>query len=533
MTRTGAQDQVLTGELLARLSADKNQDPEREMLVLAALEGQEALDAYLDGTAAPKRPEAPAGTEAAKGTATSPSPQRTRRRLPQEHHGRRLPRHRPQEDPRPPARPRPHPGRRPQRLRQEQLRRGPRAAPHRRHLPLEEAPRRRLARRLAQPPPREGRPRGRVLRRGRQAHQGRLAVEGRRRPRRRRDLRPGPRQEADEHPGPRLDPRPQDLPAHPLVQRARLHARPGPLEALRRALRHPRPRRADRGPGDPGRSPEDPRHGPQGSGGDARPGSSPASARSTTSAPAPSSPRWQNKKDWSLSAVEAVLDQAGAGATQESDLQALRQLASLHAPTQDATTAVVRDLRDADARQRATAGTLAAKSRDLAAILDRTLAFHKAHGDGDCPVCGKKGALDAAWHQHHAQEAERLRDAAREAQAAHDAAESARKKALALTAPTPETLAKAKDVGLDPTAATSSARHLARRPSAGSRARSPRPTHRGGRPTPRSRNRRPPREGRRRAAAKGRPLEAPRPGAPRLATHGAARPRRALSPSSP
>jgi predicted ATPase len=165
-------------------------------------------------------------------------------------------------------------------------------------------------------------------------------------------------------------------------------------------------------------------------------------------------PAMESKKDWSLSAVEAVLDQAGAGAPQESDLQVLRQVASLHVSSGDAITAVVQALRDADRSQRATAGTLAAKSRDLAGLLDRTLAFHQAHGDGDCPVCGKKDALDAAWHQHHAQEAERLRDTAREAQAAHDAAESARKTAMALPAPAPETLAKANAVGLDATAAT-------------------------------------------------------------------------------
>jgi ABC-type lipoprotein export system ATPase subunit len=161
-----------------------------------------------------------------------------------------------------------------------------------------------------------------------------------------------------------------------------------------------------------------------------------------------------DKKDWGLDAVEAVLAEATAGAGQESDLLVLRQLASLQTPTGDAITGVVRDLREAEARHRATAGTIAAKSRELAAILDLAVRFHQNHGDGDCPICGKKAALDATWHEHRAQEALRLRDAALEATIAHEAIEAARKKALALPVPTAETLGRAEQVGLDASMAT-------------------------------------------------------------------------------
>ena len=47
----------LVQEVLGRLTADKKPDPERDMLVLAALDGRDALSGYLDGNQARPRPE--------------------------------------------------------------------------------------------------------------------------------------------------------------------------------------------------------------------------------------------------------------------------------------------------------------------------------------------------------------------------------------------------------------------------------------------------------------------------------------------
>ena len=58
---------------------------------------------------------------------------------------------------------------------------------------------------------------------------------------------------------------------------------------------------------------------------------------------------------------------------------------------------------------------MAGKSEQLATLLDHALLFHKAHGDGPCPVCGRENALDSDWHQRKAQEAADLRQAAKEA----------------------------------------------------------------------------------------------------------------------
>ena len=159
-------------------------------------------------------------------------------------------------------------------------------------------------------------------------------------------------------------------------------------------------------------------------------------------------------KGWGVSEAEAVLAQSVTGSAGESDIRALQQIASLAAPSQEVVTTIARELREAHARVKATAGTLAGRSKDLADVLDQALRFHTAHGDGDCPVCGQKAALSGQWHEHQAKEVKSLRDAAKEATSAHDAAAVARRKALALPSPTAESLTQATGLGLDAAAAT-------------------------------------------------------------------------------
>src|SRR5262245_20005369 len=124
-------------------------------------------------------------------------------------------------------------------------------------------------------------------------------------------------------------------------------------------------------------------------------------------------------------AAEKVLEAAAAG-TAEGTLRVLRDVAALPAPSGDAVSAVVAKLRTAGARVREAAGTVAARSRDLADVLDSALRFHERHGDGPCPVCGKSGAMNAAWHEKQAKQARELRDAAREVDGAQSALSAAR-----------------------------------------------------------------------------------------------------------
>ncbi len=154
-----------------------------------------------------------------------------------------------------------------------------------------------------------------------------------------------------------------------------------------------------------------------------------------------------NKKDWGLDEAEAILAQAGQESAGESLLATLRQLANIVMPDPAAAKKIAQALRDADNRMKETAGTVAARSEDLVTILDHALRFHDAHGDGDCPVCGRPKGLDAKWHKQKASQIEQLRHEAQEATTARKALEAAVQQARAL--PAPEAPKAPKDLGLD------------------------------------------------------------------------------------
>ena len=154
------------------------------------------------------------------------------------------------------------------------------------------------------------------------------------------------------------------------------------------------------------------------------------------------------QKDWGLDEAEAVLSGTAQPQGEDSTLDLLRKIANLQGPDPKTTAEVVQALRDAAARQKTSAGTLAARSDALATLLDHALRFHTDYGDGPCPVCGRKEALDPKWHKAKADEAKALHDAAREATAARQAAEQASKRAQSLPAPQKSLLTRAKELGL-------------------------------------------------------------------------------------
>ena len=140
----------------------------------------------------------------------------------------------------------------------------------------------------------------------------------------------------------------------------------------------------------------------------------------------------KDKRDWGLDAVETALVQSAAGSTTDGDVQTLRLLANLQAPQAEAVATVANDLREAQKRVTASAGTLAAHSQDLASILDQALLFHKKHGDANCPVCGKRDALDAQWRDEQTKHVLSLRQLATDATRADQLADAARKRAQQL-----------------------------------------------------------------------------------------------------
>jgi recombinational DNA repair ATPase RecF len=153
-------------------------------------------------------------------------------------------------------------------------------------------------------------------------------------------------------------------------------------------------------------------------------------------------------REWDLDAVAGVLGGAPSPGARPDDLDVLRRVASLEPPDPARVAAAAAELRGAAAEVKSLAGSVAARSRDAAALLEHALSFHAEHGDGDCPVCGK-GALDAAWSKRQRDGAAKLREAAGEAEKVGGRAEAARRGWEELLDLKGDALRRAAGAGLD------------------------------------------------------------------------------------
>ncbi len=154
-------------------------------------------------------------------------------------------------------------------------------------------------------------------------------------------------------------------------------------------------------------------------------------------------------KDWDLEAVDAVLSGSPSSGAGSDAAEVLRGVASLEPPDPARVEAAAREMRAAGALVRSARESASARSRDAAALLEGALEFHAAHGDGDCPVCGRRDALDKAWSKKQKDAAKHLRDAAREAEAVHLRADAARRQWEGLVPLKPEAFTRAAEVGLE------------------------------------------------------------------------------------
>jgi energy-coupling factor transporter ATP-binding protein EcfA2 len=154
-------------------------------------------------------------------------------------------------------------------------------------------------------------------------------------------------------------------------------------------------------------------------------------------------------KEWDLAAVESVLGVAGASGAGPGAAEVLLQVASLEPPDPARVAEAAAEMRAAAGAVASATRTAAARSRDAARLIELALAFHAAHGDGDCPVCGSEGAIDRSWGRRQQAALTRLRAAAREADAAHERAEAARRRWEDLAVLKGDALQRAAEVGLD------------------------------------------------------------------------------------
>jgi DNA repair exonuclease SbcCD ATPase subunit len=125
-----------------------------------------------------------------------------------------------------------------------------------------------------------------------------------------------------------------------------------------------------------------------------------------------------DKKEWDLDRTEKILAGAAGATEDQTAMGTLQRLATLTAPTADDVAKATDRLRKAEEAQRAVAGTVASRARQLSDLLDKALAFHDTHGDGGCPVCDREGALNKQWHEKKKKEASAFREAATAATAA-------------------------------------------------------------------------------------------------------------------
>jgi energy-coupling factor transporter ATP-binding protein EcfA2 len=142
---------------------------------------------------------------------------------------------------------------------------------------------------------------------------------------------------------------------------------------------------------------------------------------------------------WQLDAIEKVLA-AGVAAEADPDINILTRAATLDSPDAERVNVAVAALRDAHRQRAEVAGSDAESSRQLAQLLESAIAFHAAHGDDDCPVCGRRGQLTETWAAARRDEVARLRAVAAASERAHRAADIALRRARELLAPPPRLL---------------------------------------------------------------------------------------------
>jgi hypothetical protein len=89
----------------------------------------------------------------------------------------------------------------------------------------------------------------------------------------------------------------------------------------------------------------------------------------------------------------------GPGGGRRGELDRLLRLVQLTALPRTMSAMPRRRCGDAASGLDAVAGSPAGRARALAGLLTAAAQHHEARGDGDCPVCGRSGALTGQWRQ--------------------------------------------------------------------------------------------------------------------------------------
>ncbi len=150
---------------------------------------------------------------------------------------------------------------------------------------------------------------------------------------------------------------------------------------------------------------------------------------------------------WDLDEVRSIIVGAG-GDERSSPIEVLRKLETLDAPSAETVQEVVASARTANALTEAVEGTESGRALRTAGLLEQALEHHHEVGDGPCPVCGD-GILDGEWRDRVSNERGRLLEVAGQARAAAVAVETAWKRVRTAAAGVPDVLILANDAGVD------------------------------------------------------------------------------------
>jgi hypothetical protein len=135
-------------------------------------------------------------------------------------------------------------------------------------------------------------------------------------------------------------------------------------------------------------------------------------------------------RSWDLAAARSTATSAPTAA-EGGELERLRRLAQLSVPAEADVLEIADALRLAAAGLDAVAGSPAGQARALAGLLTAALQHHDAHGDSDCPVCGRPDALAMQWRLATQEAVDRLHQEAKAAESAERAAADARQRVAA------------------------------------------------------------------------------------------------------
>ena len=156
------------------------------------------------------------------------------------------------------------------------------------------------------------------------------------------------------------------------------------------------------------------------------------------------------RRPWKLDVIEKLA--VGAGADSDPLTASLTRVGAISLPPADYTNEAISELAAASAAATAITGTPAADARRLAGLLTTALGHHRDHPGEPCPVCGGK-VLDERWAEDARTEIKQLTSIASEAEAAERRLTAATRAVRDVLGPAPTVLTQDFGTEIDTTAA--------------------------------------------------------------------------------